>query len=159
MGHARPSRRKEGTAWKSKPSWYIVWRNDRAFDPDLQRFFAKRMKPRPMRPTAKMYVPPGKLISRKQCCSYSERRKSYWIDCRQHNFGLRSLLYLFSSFWNQTFHKISICETRAKNTEVELIVGRRGKCFPSVGSESVLIPQAGTRLHYAPTPSQMIGRS
>jgi hypothetical protein len=113
MGHARPSRRKEGTAWKSKPSWYIVWKNDRAFDPDLQRFFAKRVKPRPMRPTAKMYVPPSKLINRKECCTYSERRKSYWIDCRQHNFDLRSLLYLFSSFWNQTFHKISICETRA----------------------------------------------
>jgi hypothetical protein len=27
MGHARPSRRKEGAAWKSKPSWYIVGRN------------------------------------------------------------------------------------------------------------------------------------
>ena len=150
MGHARPSRRKEGTAWKSKPSWYIVWRNDRAFDPDLQRFFAKRMKPRPMRPTAKMYVPPSKLINRKECCSYSERRKSYWIDCRQHNFDLRSLLYLFSSFQNQTFHKISICETRAKNAEVGRIVGCRGKCFPSSGSESVLIREAGTRLHYAP---------
>ena len=27
MGHARPSRRKEGAACKSKPSWYIVGRN------------------------------------------------------------------------------------------------------------------------------------
>jgi hypothetical protein len=48
------------------------------------------------------------------------------------------------------FRKISICETRAKNTEVGRIVGCRGKCFPSGRSESVLIPQAGTRLHYAP---------
>jgi len=32
-----------GTAWKSKPSWYIVGKNDRTVPPDLQRFFAKRM--------------------------------------------------------------------------------------------------------------------
>ena len=33
----------EGTAWKSKPSWYIVGKNDRTVHPDLQRFAAKRM--------------------------------------------------------------------------------------------------------------------
>ena len=33
----------EGAAWKSKPSWYIVTRNDRTVHPELQRFFAKRM--------------------------------------------------------------------------------------------------------------------
>ena len=33
----------EGTAWKSKPSWYIVGKNDRTVHPDLERFFAKRM--------------------------------------------------------------------------------------------------------------------
>src|ERR1700758_1218094 len=32
-----------GTAWKSKPSWYIVASNDRTVHPDLERFFAKRM--------------------------------------------------------------------------------------------------------------------
>ena len=32
-----------GTAWKSKPSWYIVGKNDRTVQPDLQRFLAKRM--------------------------------------------------------------------------------------------------------------------
>src|SRR5258706_2173725 len=32
-----------GTAWRSKPSWYIVARNDRTVQPELQRFFAKRM--------------------------------------------------------------------------------------------------------------------
>jgi len=32
-----------GTAWKSKPSWYIVAKNDRTVHPDLERFFAKRM--------------------------------------------------------------------------------------------------------------------
>src|SRR5499427_360430 len=32
-----------GTAWKSKPSWYIVAKNDRTVQPDLERFFAKRM--------------------------------------------------------------------------------------------------------------------
>ena len=33
----------EGTAWRSKPSWYIVGKNDRTVHPDLERFFAKRM--------------------------------------------------------------------------------------------------------------------
>jgi len=33
----------EGTAWKTKPSWYIVAKNDRTVDPDLERFVAKRM--------------------------------------------------------------------------------------------------------------------
>jgi pimeloyl-ACP methyl ester carboxylesterase len=32
-----------GTAWKSKPSWYIVGKNDRTVHPDLERFAAKRM--------------------------------------------------------------------------------------------------------------------
>ncbi|MGA9355254.1 MAG: alpha/beta hydrolase [Terriglobales bacterium] len=32
-----------GTAWKSKPSWYIVARNDRTVPPDMERFVAKRM--------------------------------------------------------------------------------------------------------------------
>jgi len=34
----------EGTAWKSKPSWYIVANKDRAVPPELQRFVAKRMR-------------------------------------------------------------------------------------------------------------------
>jgi pimeloyl-ACP methyl ester carboxylesterase len=33
----------EGAAWKSKPSWYIVAKNDRTVHPDLERFFAKRI--------------------------------------------------------------------------------------------------------------------
>jgi len=33
----------EGTAWKSKPSWYIVATNDRTVSPELERFVAKRM--------------------------------------------------------------------------------------------------------------------
>jgi pimeloyl-ACP methyl ester carboxylesterase len=37
------SRDAEGTAWKSKPSWYIVANNDRTVHPDLERFVAKRM--------------------------------------------------------------------------------------------------------------------
>jgi len=32
-----------GTAWKSKPSWYIVAKNDRTVHPELERFYAKRM--------------------------------------------------------------------------------------------------------------------
>src|SRR5712664_1842943 len=46
--HAAPaadlfSRNAPGTAWKSKPTWYIVANNDRTVQPDLQRFLAKRM--------------------------------------------------------------------------------------------------------------------
>ena len=33
----------EGTAWRSKPSWYIVATKDRTVQPALQRFVAKRM--------------------------------------------------------------------------------------------------------------------
>jgi RNA polymerase sigma factor (sigma-70 family) len=33
----------ESAAWKSKPTWYIVATRDRTVQPDLQRFFAKRM--------------------------------------------------------------------------------------------------------------------
>src|SRR5215471_14471146 len=32
-----------GTAWRSKPSWYIVATNDRTIQPDCERFLAKRM--------------------------------------------------------------------------------------------------------------------
>jgi len=32
-----------GTAWKSKPSWYIVAKNDQTVQPDLERAMAKRM--------------------------------------------------------------------------------------------------------------------
>ena len=33
----------DGTAWRMKPSWYIVANNDRTVQPDLERFVAKRM--------------------------------------------------------------------------------------------------------------------
>ena len=33
----------EGTAWKSKPSWYVLATKDRTVHPELQRFVAKRM--------------------------------------------------------------------------------------------------------------------
>ena len=33
----------ERAAWRSKPSWYIVAKNDRAVHPELERFCAKRM--------------------------------------------------------------------------------------------------------------------
>ena len=32
-----------GTAWKTKPSWYIVGKKDRTVHPDLERAMAKRM--------------------------------------------------------------------------------------------------------------------
>jgi pimeloyl-ACP methyl ester carboxylesterase len=37
------SKNAPGTAWKSKPSWYIVATKDRTVPPDLERFAAKRM--------------------------------------------------------------------------------------------------------------------
>jgi pimeloyl-ACP methyl ester carboxylesterase len=33
----------EGTAWRFKPSWYVVANNDRTVHPELQRFVAQRM--------------------------------------------------------------------------------------------------------------------
>ncbi|HTE77369.1 MAG TPA: alpha/beta fold hydrolase [Xanthobacteraceae bacterium] len=33
----------EGTAWKMKPSWYVLATKDRTVHPELQRFVAKRM--------------------------------------------------------------------------------------------------------------------
>jgi pimeloyl-ACP methyl ester carboxylesterase len=33
----------EGTAWKTKPSWYVVANKDRTVQPDHERFVAKRM--------------------------------------------------------------------------------------------------------------------
>jgi pimeloyl-ACP methyl ester carboxylesterase len=46
--HAAPAadlftQKAEGTAWRSKPSWYIVATKDRTVQPDLERFLAKRM--------------------------------------------------------------------------------------------------------------------
>ncbi len=46
--HAAPAtdlfnQKLEGTAWRSKPSWYIVATNDRTVQPELERFVAKRM--------------------------------------------------------------------------------------------------------------------
>jgi pimeloyl-ACP methyl ester carboxylesterase len=38
------NQRMDGTAWRSKPSWYIVAKNDRTVHPDLERFVAKRMQ-------------------------------------------------------------------------------------------------------------------
>jgi pimeloyl-ACP methyl ester carboxylesterase len=32
-----------GAAWKTKPSWYIIGKNDRTVHPDLERAMAKRM--------------------------------------------------------------------------------------------------------------------
>jgi pimeloyl-ACP methyl ester carboxylesterase len=46
--HAAPvadlfNQKVEGTAWRSKPSWYIVASKDRTIQPELERFVAKRM--------------------------------------------------------------------------------------------------------------------
>ena len=32
-----------GVAWRSKPSWYVVGKNDRTVHPELERFVSKRM--------------------------------------------------------------------------------------------------------------------
>src|SRR5213593_2255413 len=46
--HAAPAadlftQKVEGTAWKSKPSWYIVANKDRTVQPELQRIVAHRI--------------------------------------------------------------------------------------------------------------------
>jgi len=33
-------------AWKTIPSWYLVSQDDKAINPDLERFYAKRMNAR-----------------------------------------------------------------------------------------------------------------
>jgi pimeloyl-ACP methyl ester carboxylesterase len=33
----------EHAAWKTIPSWYLVSQDDRAINPELERFYAKRM--------------------------------------------------------------------------------------------------------------------
>jgi pimeloyl-ACP methyl ester carboxylesterase len=33
-----------GTAWKSKPSWFVIAKQDQTVHPDLQRFASKRMR-------------------------------------------------------------------------------------------------------------------
>ena len=38
------SDRSGAPAWSHKPNWYIVTKNDKALNPDLQRFMAKRIK-------------------------------------------------------------------------------------------------------------------
>jgi pimeloyl-ACP methyl ester carboxylesterase len=35
-------------AWKNKPTWYVVAKNDKAIHPDLERFMAKRMNAKTM---------------------------------------------------------------------------------------------------------------
>jgi len=37
-----------GTAWKSKPSWYVVGKKDHTVHPDLEAFFRQRMAPQRM---------------------------------------------------------------------------------------------------------------
>jgi pimeloyl-ACP methyl ester carboxylesterase len=39
-----PTARTTVAAWRVKPSWYAVSKQDRTIDPDLERFMAKRMK-------------------------------------------------------------------------------------------------------------------
>ena len=39
-----PNARTTAAAWRTKPSWYAVSKQDRTIDPDLERFMAARMK-------------------------------------------------------------------------------------------------------------------
>jgi pimeloyl-ACP methyl ester carboxylesterase len=39
-----PNARTTVAAWRTKPSWYAVSKQDRAINPDLERFMAARMK-------------------------------------------------------------------------------------------------------------------
>jgi len=59
--HAAPAadlfnQKVDGTAWRSKPSWYIVATKDRTVQPELQRFVAKRMGANTVE-TASSHVP------------------------------------------------------------------------------------------------------
>ncbi|HWD67497.1 MAG TPA: alpha/beta hydrolase [Caulobacteraceae bacterium] len=37
------TQKRDGVAWRTKPSWYVVARQDRTVNPELERFVAKRM--------------------------------------------------------------------------------------------------------------------
>ena len=50
------TQRVDGTAWKTKPSWYVRATKDRTVQPDLQRFVAKRMNAS-VHEVASSYVP------------------------------------------------------------------------------------------------------
>jgi pimeloyl-ACP methyl ester carboxylesterase len=39
-----PNQKVEGTAWKSKPCWYVLATQDQTVHPDLQHFVSQRMK-------------------------------------------------------------------------------------------------------------------
>jgi pimeloyl-ACP methyl ester carboxylesterase len=41
VGQSNPT-----AAWRTIPSWFIVAKEDRVFNPDLERFYAKRMNAR-----------------------------------------------------------------------------------------------------------------
>ncbi len=41
--NGRPRLRSTEAAWRSKPSWYAVSKNDYTINPDFERFLAKRM--------------------------------------------------------------------------------------------------------------------
>ena len=47
----------DGTAWRSKPSWYIVAEKDGTVHPDLERFVAKRMGATTVEAAARSHVP------------------------------------------------------------------------------------------------------
>jgi len=50
------SQKVAGTAWKSKPSWYVIATKDHTIQPELQRFVAKRMSATTFE-TASSHVP------------------------------------------------------------------------------------------------------
>lgn len=44
-------------AWKTKPSWFIIGTEDRAINPDLERFYAKRMNAKTTEIKGSSHVP------------------------------------------------------------------------------------------------------
>jgi NADPH:quinone reductase-like Zn-dependent oxidoreductase len=52
----------DGTAWRSKPSWYIVANNDRTVQPELQRSVAKRSEPGIVLELADLPEPPAPAV-------------------------------------------------------------------------------------------------
>ena len=44
-------------AWKTKPSWFIIGTEDRAINPDLLRFYAKRMNAKTTEIKGSSHVP------------------------------------------------------------------------------------------------------
>ncbi|CAM5597995.1 hypothetical protein SFUMM280S_04325 [Streptomyces fumanus] len=80
-----------GTAWRTKPSWYIVANNDRTVHTDLERSAAEHMGAANIRPLDVRTAVIGLLIRPPgpPCCSCLHRRSRARVFLRPAGAGVR----------------------------------------------------------------------